>query len=64
MQILDKQLDKKVNVVSKKLGINKKQFINASVSAYLNNFHNAMNLKKELEMWDMLSAISMRRNNF
>lgn len=64
MQILDKKLDKKVAVISKKMGLNKKQFINASVSAYLKDLGNAVSLKKELEMWDLLSAVSIRKNNF
>ena len=64
MQILDKKLENKVKIVSKKLGLNEREFVNRSVLAYLSEFQNAINLKKELDGWDMFSAISMRKNNF
>jgi hypothetical protein len=64
MQILDKNLENKVKVVSKKLGLNKREFINRSVLAYLSEFQKAVNLKKELNGWDMLSAISIQKYNF
>jgi hypothetical protein len=64
MQVLDKKLENKVKVVSKKLGLNKREFINRSVLAYLSEFQKAVSLKKELNGWDMLSAMSMRKYNF
>lgn len=64
MQILDKKLETRVKIASKKLGLNEREFVNRSVLAYLSEFQNAVNLKKELGMWDMISAFSMRKNNF
>ena len=64
MQILDKKLENKVKIASKKLGLNEQEFVNRSVLAYLSEFQNAINLKKELEMWNMVSAFSMRKYNF
>lgn len=64
MQVLDKKLENKVKIASKKLGLNRREFINRSVLAYLSEFQNAINFKKELKMWDMVSAFSMRKNNF
>lgn len=64
MQILDKKLEKKVKIASKKLGLNEREFVNRSVLAYLSKLQNVMSLKKELEMWDMISAFSIRKYNF
>ena len=64
MQILERKLQKRVKTVSKKIGLNEREFINLSVSAYLNEFQNAISLKKELDMWDMLTAASMRQHKF
>ena len=64
MQILDKKLENKVKIASKKLGLNEQEFVNRSVLAYLSEFQNAINLKKELEMWNMVSAFSMQKYNF
>ena len=64
MQVLDKKLEKKVRIASKKLGLNEREFINRSVLAYLSEFKNAINFKKELEMWDMVSAFSIQKYNF
>jgi len=64
MQVLDKKLEKRVKIASKKLGLNEREFINRSVLAYLSEFKNAINFKKELEMWDMVSAFSMQKYNF
>jgi hypothetical protein len=64
MQILDKKLENKVKIASKKLGLNEREFINRSVLAYLSEFQNAINLKKELDMWNMVSAFSLRKYNF
>ena len=65
MQItLNKKLQNKVKIASKKVGLNELEFVNRSVSAYLAEIQNVISLKKELDMWDMLSAESMRKNNF
>ena len=64
MQVLDKKLEKRVKIVLKKFGLNEREFINRSVLAYLSEFKNAINFKKELEMWDMVSAFSMQKYNF
>jgi len=61
---LNKKTEQKVKVASKKLGLDEKQFINASIVAYLSEMQNAINLKKELSAWDMLSGFSLQKNNF
>jgi len=63
MQILDKKLENKVKIASKKLGLNEREFINRSVLAYLSEFQNAINFKKELDMWNMISAFSIKKYN-
>lgn len=62
--ILNKKIHSKVKTASKKLGLNEKEFVNISVLSYLSELQNALRLKKELEAWDMLSALTMRKNNF
>lgn len=64
MQAIDKKLQKQVKTVSKKLGLNEREFINRSVSAYLLGFQKVVSLKKELSAWDFASALSIRKNNF
>lgn len=61
---LNKKTEQKIKVASKKLGLKEKEFVDMSILSYLSEFQNALNLKSELEKWDMLSALSMRKNNF
>lgn len=61
---LNKKTEQKVKTASKKLGLNEREFVNISVASYLSELQNAISLKKELEAWDMLSALSMHKNNF
>jgi len=61
MQILDTKLQKQVNVVSKKLGINPRDVINRAVSSYLSSVKELSDLQRELHMWDVLSAQTMRK---
>jgi hypothetical protein len=65
MQItLDKKTKSKVKAISKKTGVPEKELINRSVSAYISEVQNAIKLKKELDGWDFLSALSMSKNKF
>ena len=64
MEILNSKLKKQVKIVSKKLGIEPREVVNRAVSSYLNNVKEFTDLKKELHMWDLLSAESMRKYKF
>ena len=64
MEILDKKLQKQVRVASEKLGLNERDMINRAVSAYLGNIKEFTNLQKELRLWDVLSAQTMRKYKF
>ena len=64
MEILDKKLQKKVRLVSKKLGLPERDFINRAVSIYLGNTEDFLSLQHELRMWDILSAKTMRKYKF
>ena len=64
MGILDKKLQKQVRIASEKLGLNERDMINRAVSAYLGNIKEFTNLQKELRLWDVLSAQTMRKYKF
>ncbi|HEY4501010.1 MAG TPA: hypothetical protein VJI70_01950 [Candidatus Paceibacterota bacterium] len=64
MITIDKELGKRVAGVSKKLGLTRREFINRAVSSYTQRFHDIGSLYKELGMWDLLSAETMRKNGF
>lgn len=65
MQIaLDKKTKSRVKAISRKIGIPEKEIINRSVSSYVSDFTEALKLKKELEMWDFLSALSFKNHKF
>jgi hypothetical protein len=65
MQItLNKKTQEKVKKASKRLGLDERQFVNLSILKYLAEFKEVLGLKKELEIWDILSASSLRKNNF
>ena len=64
MEILSSKLKKQVKIVSKKLGIEPGEVVNRAVSSYLNDVKEFTDLKKELHIWDVLSAESMRKYKF
>ena len=64
MEILDKKLQKRVTVASKRLGLNKREVINRAVSTYLRSIDDMLSLQNELRMWDVISAETMRKYKF
>jgi len=64
MRTIDKGLEQGVVRVSKKLGLTKRELINRAVSSYIGRFNSLGSLYQELRMWDVLSAETMRKNNF
>ncbi len=64
MSVLDKELEQGVVRVSKKLGLTKREVINRAVSNYIGRFRDLGSLYQELQAWDVLSAETMRKNNF
>jgi len=64
MQILDTKLQKQVKMVSKKLGLNPRDVVNRAVSSYLGGMKEFTDLQKELHMWDILSAETLRKYKF
>lgn len=64
MEILDKKLQKRVLLASKKLGLDKKEVINRAVASYLGNIDELLNFQSELRVWDILSAKTMRKYKF
>ncbi|MBI2674013.1 MAG: hypothetical protein HYX23_01900 [Candidatus Zambryskibacteria bacterium] len=64
MEILDSKLQKQVKVVSKKLGLNPREVVNHAVSSYLGNIKGLADLQKELRIWDVLSAETLRKYKF
>ena len=64
MGILDKQLQKRVRLASKKLGLDERQVINRAVSSYLGSVEDLVGLQYELSLWDRLSAETMRKYKF
>jgi len=64
MQILDMKLQKQVKVVSKRLGLNPREVINRAVSSYLGSMKEFADFQKELHVWDVLSAETLRKYKF
>ena len=64
MGILDKRLQKRVRLASKKLGLDERQVINRAVSSYLGSVEDLVGLQYELSLWDRLSAETMRKYKF
>ena len=64
METLDKKLQKRVLLASKRLGLDKNEVINRAVSSYLGDIDNILNLQKELHFWDVLSAKTMQKYKF
>jgi len=52
---LSNNLNTKINLVSKKLGIKRSELINNAVTIYLDNLDPYLDLKNELAAWDKLS---------
>ena len=56
MQIeLPKDISKKVEEASKRLGIKKQQLVDKAVLLYLDNISKYLDLKQEVKEWDYLS---------
>lgn len=64
MEILNSKLKKEVKIVSKKLGIEPREVVNRAVSSYLNEVKEFTDLKRELHLWNVLSAETMRKYKF
>lgn len=64
MEILDGKIQRQVRVASRKLGVTENEIIKRTVSSYLGNFEDLVNLQEELHSWDILSAKTMRKYNF
>lgn len=64
MEVLTKQLQKRVQLASKKFGLNEREVINRAVSSYLGNMEEFMSLQQELQLWDRLSAETMKKHGF
>ena len=64
METLDKKLQKKLILASKKFGLNKREVINKAVSTYLRNLDDFFSLQEELRMWDIASAETMKKYRF
>ena len=64
MEILDKKLQKRVSLASKRLGLDKREVINRAVSSYLGSLDDMLDFQNELRMWDVLSAETMRKYKF
>lgn len=64
MEILDKKLQKRVMLVSKKLGLDRREVINRAVSTYLGSLDDVLSFQGELRMWDILSARTMKKYKF
>ena len=56
MQIeIPKDTSRKIEEVSKKLGIKKQHLIDKTILLYLDNISKYLDLKKEMKEWDYLS---------
>ncbi len=64
MELLEKKLQKRMKAVAKQTGLNEREMINRAVSSYLAELNEWSNLRKELRVWDALSARTMKKYNF
>ncbi len=64
MEILDKKLQKRLILASKKLGLDRREVINRAVSTYLGSIDDIFSFQNELRMWDILSARTMKKYKF
>ena len=56
MQIqTSKEMDKKINKVSKVLGLGKEEIVDRAIEVYLDNISKYVELKKDFKDWDELS---------
>ena len=52
---LSKETEKKLNKVSSVLGVGDKDIVNRAILFYLDTISKQLELKKEMDSWDMLS---------
>ncbi len=64
MELLDKKLQRRVGIASKKLGLSEREVVSRAVSTYLWNISEVTSLSRELQIWDVLSAKTMRKYKF
>lgn len=64
MELLDKKLQRRVGIASKKLGLPEREFVDRAVSMYLWNMSEMASLSRELKIWDVLSAKTMQKYKF
>lgn len=57
---LKENLDSRVKDVSKMLGVDKKELIDRAVAFYLDSIQKTMELKRELDAWDVLSDEALK----
>lgn len=64
MELLDKKLQRRVGIASKKLGLPEREVVSRAVSMYLWNMSEMASLSHELQIWDVLSAKTMQKYKF
>lgn len=64
MELLDKKMQKRVGIASKKLGLPEREVVSRAVSMYLWNMSEMASLSRELQIWDVLSAKTMQKYKF
>lgn len=64
MELLDKKLQRRVGIASKKLGLPEREFVDRAVLMYLWNMSEMASLSRELKIWDVLSAKTMQKYKF
>lgn len=64
MELLDKKLQRRVVIASKKLGLPEREVVHRAVSMYLWNMSDVAALSRELQIWDVLSAKTMQKYKF
>lgn len=64
MELLDKKLQRRVGIASKKLGLSEREVVSRAVSTYLWNISEVASLSRELQIWDVLSAKTMQKYKF
>jgi len=64
MELLDKKLQRRVGIASRKLGLPEREVVNRAISMYLWNMSDMAALSRELQVWDVLSAKTMQKYKF
>ncbi|MEK7144386.1 MAG: hypothetical protein AAB794_00795 [Patescibacteria group bacterium] len=64
MELLDKKLQRRVGIASKKLGFSEREVVSRAISTYLWNMSDVAALSRELQIWDVLSARTMQKYKF